>query len=140
MNRETDPVEEAKDFTQERTNTCAAHQWFAKMIQDLTVTVMGNGSVESKEGSLLGIVSSVRTTLKVNGRWLRGLVALMIALFLAMIIPAVSWIQTSGRVLKQIEINTILIQEHDRDIKELKTVSYGYQDKHKAVANVGVMR
>ena len=109
MGRKDDP--EGVSYECERKGVCSVHQFFVESMQDLSTTVKGNGTVQSKENSLVGIVSTMRTTLTTNGRWLKGVAALIVSIFLALIIPVMSWTQTSGKIIRQIEVNTIRLEK-----------------------------
>ena len=135
MSRKEDPP--SVDFTDERKTVCFAHHAMKEAIDSLVVTVKGNGSLKSQQESVVGTISKMDTTLRTNGLWLRGLAGFVVMVFVAIFIPTLSWIQTSGKILQRIET----LQEHDisktAEIKELKSVSYGYQDKHKVVTSAG---
>ena len=99
-------------------------------LHDLCVTVYGNGDVESRQKSLLGIVSGIQNSIKVNGWWVRGIVALIMIL----IIPVGGWMLRSERIFQTVEVNTqkwaALEPEHQtliKDVEVLKEKSYGYR-------------
>ena len=104
MNRKDDPP--GVKFDCERKEVCSVHKTFTETLQKLETTVKGNGTLESQKSSLMGVTARIETTLITNGRWLKGLAGLVVAIFLTMIIPVMSWTQTSGKIIRQIEIDT----------------------------------
>lgn len=96
---------------------CVEH---STQLHDLCVTVYGNGDIESREKSLVGIVNK-------NGGILRFLVGAVCALIGIVLLPKFVVVFSGGKVLRQIEVNTALIQEHSHDIDALKATSYGFR-------------
>ena len=138
MNRKEDP--QTVDFTGDRKTVCSAHHAMKEAIDSLVVTVKGNGTLKSQQESIVGTISSIQTALRTNGWWLRGLAGLITAFCIAVAIPAISCVQASGKFLQIVET----LQKHDEQreaqVKELQTVSYWYQDQHKAVQDAEHLR
>lgn len=115
MNRRHDDPPTA-DFTTKRT-LCIEH---SNQLKDLCVTIYGNGDVEKRKGSLMGIAMS-------NSFMLRLLVGLLIGATTILTIPVINLIYSSGRFTKQIETLSEQSKDARDDIEALQRSSIGYK-------------
>lgn len=102
------------------TDLCEIH---SKQLHDLCVTVYGNGDVESRDKSLVGLVSK-------NSLILRAILAIV----LIGLIPTMTLFWHGSRLASIVETNTkkwaALEPEHQeiiKDLEVLKEKSYGYR-------------
>jgi len=109
MSRKEDPAD--VDFTDARKSVCGVHQ---KMASD---------------------VLTIITTLRINGWWLKGLAGILGICAL----PFIGWLHSSEinstRAFQVLESTVAIVEEQGKQLRELQSVSYGYQDSHKAAQN-----
>lgn len=102
------------------TDLCEIH---SKQLHDLCVTVYGNGDIESRERSLVGLISK-------NSLILRAILAVVVIGLL----PTMTLFWHGSRLANIVETNTkkwsALEPEHQellKDVEVLKEKSYGYR-------------
>lgn len=129
MGRKDDP--EGSDFAEKREKTfCQEHGCVTKLCK---IVYGDDDKIESHPTSIVAILHR-------NGLILRIMMGLVITLATLIAIPSVTWIFAGGKVLKQIEVNTLLLQKHDKEIDDLQTFVYEMKEPHKGVMNVGTVR